>query len=59
MGKNFIAIILAAGLAGLTYSTIGKRLGYSSNNRTWIATAAVFIGGYIVFLITFTWVIHI
>ena len=59
MSNNIIALILGAGLAGLNYHYIGKRLGYSNPKRVWATTGAVFVFGYLVFISLFTWVIHV
>jgi hypothetical protein len=59
MNTNVIALILGAGLAGLTYHYIGRRIGYSNPKQVWVMTGSVFVVGYLVFLLLFAWVIHI
>lgn len=59
MNSNLIALVLAAGLAGLTYHYIGRRLGYSNTKRVWIVTGSVFVAGYLILIITLTQVAHL
>lgn len=58
MSQNLIAIILAAGIAAFVYSKVGKRLGYGNTRRVWAVVGIVFVAAYLVFLVTFTWVVH-
>ncbi len=59
MNNNVIALILGIGAAALNYHYIGKRLGYTNTKRVWITTLAVFVVMYLIFLSTFTWVVHV
>ena len=59
MSKNLIALIFAAGLGALTYSQLGKRIGYSDTKRVWTIIGIVFVLAYIVILMTLTWVIPV
>ena len=59
MSRNFIAIILGAGVAALAYRYIGQRLGYGNTKRVWVVTGSVFVIGYLIFISTLLWLIHI
>ncbi len=59
MSNNIKSIILAAGLTVLAYKYIGSRIGYSGNTaKLWTVLGSVFVVGYLISIITFTWLIH-
>ncbi len=58
MNRNFIALILAAGLGALSYRYIGRRQGYSNLKQVWLIVGSVFIIGYLILISTFIWLVH-
>ncbi len=58
MNRNLIALILAAGLGGLSYRFIGRRQGYSNLKQVWLIVGSVFVIGYLVLISAFIWLFH-
>jgi VIT1/CCC1 family predicted Fe2+/Mn2+ transporter len=59
MGSNVLALIFAAGLGALAYRYIGNHMGYGNVKQVWLTTGAVFIVGYVIFLMAFVFLVHL
>lgn len=51
MGTVLTALFLSAGVAGLIYSQLGKRLGYSNGQQVWTLVGIGFAVTFVVVLI--------
>lgn len=52
MSNALLALFVAAGVAGLAYSKLGKRVGYGNQKNVWTLVAISFIISYIVVFLT-------
>lgn len=50
MSKALLSLMLAAGIAALAYSKLGKRVGYGNASNVWTLVAVSFV---LTFLIVF------
>ncbi len=51
MGTTLTALMLSAGVAGLVYSLLGKRIGYGNSQAVWTLTGIGFVMTFVVILI--------
>ena len=59
MSTTLISLMLAAGVAGWTYSKMGRRLGYSNTQSVWIVVGVVFALVFIFVETLLHYVIHL
>lgn len=51
MGTFLTALMLSAGIAGVVYSQLGKRVGYSNGKQVWTLVAIGFFISFAVIMI--------
>ncbi|HEY1063709.1 MAG TPA: hypothetical protein VGE30_00240 [Candidatus Saccharimonadales bacterium] len=51
MSDILIALFIAAGVAGLAYSKLGRRVGYANSANVWTLVAVAFVLAFLVVLI--------
>ena len=51
MGTTLTALMLSAGIAGLIYSQLGKRVGYGNGKQVWTLVGIGFAVSFVVILI--------
>jgi len=59
MSNTVISLMLAAGVAGWTYSKMGRRLGYSNAQSVWIVVAVAFVLVFVFLETLLHYVIHL
>ena len=51
MGTFLTALMLSAGIAGLVYSQLGKRVGYGNGQQVWTLVGIGFFVSFVVIMI--------
>ena len=51
MSKFVIALVLAIGAGGFTYTKLGRRVGYANTGRVWMAVSAVSVVSLLILII--------
>ena len=51
MGNALLSLFVAAGVAGLAYSKLGRRVGYGNSANVWTMVAIVFVLSFVVMII--------
>jgi len=59
MSNTIISLMLAAGVAGWTYSKMGRRLGYTNTGNVWLIVAVAFILVFVFLETLLHYVIHL
>ncbi|HSX36706.1 MAG TPA: hypothetical protein VLG13_01120 [Patescibacteria group bacterium] len=59
MSNVVIALFMAAGVAGWTYSKMGRRLGYSNTQSVWLIVGVAFALVFVFFITLLHYVIHL
>jgi hypothetical protein len=50
MSDTLVALIIAAGASGITYSKIGRRLGYGNSGKLWMIIALAFVLTFVIMI---------
>jgi hypothetical protein len=51
MGNALLSLFVAAGVAGLAYSKLGRRVGYGNSANVWTMVTIVFVLSFVVMII--------